>query len=176
MTHAHNCMLRCLNSIVQQAPYIPDVSQPGYNEDDVRDLLLYAECWAKMVEHHHHVEEAVFFPGLEKLTGVSGLMSGPRLQHDEFYGGVVTLREYATECSTRPTAYRWSKMSTIIDDFAPSLSRHLSEEISVLLSLEKYDSESIRRCWAEADRAATRNANGDLLVSTMQMSHSFARP
>lgn len=38
MTLAHNAMLRCLNSVYQQAPYVK-------SEGDIRDILLYATFW-----------------------------------------------------------------------------------------------------------------------------------
>ena len=43
MVHTHNCLLRGLNSILQQGPYIADASQAHYTADDVRDLMLYME-------------------------------------------------------------------------------------------------------------------------------------
>ena len=44
MVHAHNCLLRGLNSILQQAPFIPDSSQSDlYIAEDVTDLLFYTE-------------------------------------------------------------------------------------------------------------------------------------
>ena len=58
MAHSHNCLLRSLNALILQSPYIPDSTSPNYNPADVRDLLFFASAWAKMVDHHHHTEEA----------------------------------------------------------------------------------------------------------------------
>lgn len=40
MAHSHNCLLRGLNAILQQGPHIPSSSQPGYNTQDQRPVVL----------------------------------------------------------------------------------------------------------------------------------------
>lgn len=166
MVHSHNCLLRGLNAIVQQAPHVPEVSELGYVAQDVKDLLFYVHSWTKTVDHHHHTEETTMFPLIEKLTGIPGLMSGPKHQHEKFHGGLVDLQNYVISLSDRPEAYQWSSMKSIIDGFASDLIQHLTEEIDVLLNLEKVcDSDGLRAVWAEVERVAKANGNLSLLVS-----------
>ena len=166
MAHSHNCLIRGLNAILQQGPHIPSSSQPEYNAQDVKDLLFYVEAWTKTVEHHHHTEETNLFPGIEKLAGIPGLMSGPIHQHEAFHSGLVELQEFAVRMKERVDEYQWSEMKSIIDRFAPALYEHLTEEIAVILSLEKScDSEGLKAVWAEAERVAKANGNLGMLVS-----------
>lgn len=48
MANVHNCFLRALNAMYQQAPY---VQQPA----DVRDLCLYGVYWGKVVQYVHFI-------------------------------------------------------------------------------------------------------------------------
>jgi hemerythrin-like domain-containing protein len=154
---------------MQQAPHIHEASNPGYNPQDVKDLLFYVESWTKTVEHHHHTEETTMFPRIEELAGQPGLMSGPRHQHEEFHGGLVKLQEYAA--SEKLEEYRWSTMKGIIDSFVPGLIKHLTEEIDAVLGLEKAcDSNGLRKVWAEAEAVAKANGNLSLLVSLVLLS------
>jgi hemerythrin-like domain-containing protein len=166
MAYSHNCLLRGLNAIIQQAPHIPSSSTPDSNPQDVKDLLFYVESWTKTVDHHHHTEEFTMFPLIEKLANQPGLMSNPKHQHEEFHDGLVKLQEYAVRCGKCVEEYRWSDMKGSIDSFAPSLIKHLTEEIDVVLDLEKTcDSEGLRKVWEEAEAVAKANGNLGMLVS-----------
>ncbi|KAE9380370.1 hypothetical protein N431DRAFT_540002 [Stipitochalara longipes BDJ] len=170
MAHSHNCLLRGLNAILQQGPHIPSSSQSGYNTQDVKDLLFYVEAWTKTVEHHHHTEETNMFPAIEKLAGIPGLMSGPIHQHEAFHSGLVELQEYVVKMKDMVEEYQWSEMKGIIDRFAPSLYTHLTEEISVVLDLEKScDSEGLRDVWAEAERVAKASGNLGMLYEVFPL-------
>ena len=50
-------------------------------------IMLYTQSWAKMVNHHHWVEESFIFPELERATGQPGLMDHPKTQHELFHDG-----------------------------------------------------------------------------------------
>lgn len=170
MVHAHNCFLRTLNSILLQAPLVPDASQPDkFNLEDVRDLLLYVEAWVKLVEHHQHIEETILFPALIKEAGApKALMQGLVDQHAEFHDGLIKLRRYATSLSKRPDKYRWNIMKRFIESFAPSLTKHLREEIPVILSLEQHcpgdaGSAAVNRCLVETERASKNDTSLELL-------------
>ncbi|TAQ83098.1 hypothetical protein B7494_g8580 [Chlorociboria aeruginascens] len=169
MAYSHNCLLRGLNAIVQQAPHVPDASKPGYKAKDVRDLLTYINSWTQTVDHHHATEETVMFPLIEKLAGVPGLMSGPVHQHEEFHGGLIKLQEYSKAFNDRPDEYRWSAVKAIIDGFAPSLYRHLTEEIDVLLSLDKYDGDGLLKVLKETEAVAKANGNLGLLYEVFPL-------
>ncbi|KAL1982157.1 hypothetical protein VTN96DRAFT_1692 [Rasamsonia emersonii] len=168
MAYSHNCLLRGLNSIILQAPHISPAGSLGYSEQDVRDLLFYVAAWVKTVEHHHHTEETCMFPEIEAFTGRPGLLDGPKGQHEEFKSGLERLLRYAQE--TKPEEYRWEEedgkgggMKSIIDAFAPSLTRHLYEEIDVFLSLGEFDSDGLRACCDKAEQVAKATGNISLL-------------
>lgn len=165
MTHAHNAVIRGLNAIVQQAPHVSDATSEDYNEQDVKDLLSYVKSWTKMVNHHHHVEEAVIFPEIEKIPGCSGMTEDPRHQHDLFHPGMDRLLAYAE--SIKPSDYRWDGkdgMKEIIDSFAQPLTDHLSAEIDLFLGMKDVDSASLRRAWDYGEAVAKKTADIRMLV------------
>ena len=130
MAHAHNFIIRSLNAIIQQAPYVPNSTSPAYKPQDVKDLLFYVASWVRAVEHHHHAEETVIFPSIEKFARQPGLMEGPKNQHDEFTPGLEKLLAYAK--GTKPKDHRWEGdggMKRIIDGFTEPLMKHLSPRL-----------------------------------------------
>lgn len=166
MADAHNAQLRGLNSIIQQAPHVPEFSSPDFCAQDVRDLLFYVATWVKAMEHHHHMEETVVFPGVDALAGQPGFMDGPRDQHAEFNGGLHELLEYAQ--GTNAEAYCWEGeggMKRVIDGFAPSLTSHLYGEIDVMLGLQsRLDSVALRKCWDEGIEVVKKGSGLAILV------------
>lgn len=157
MASVHNMILRGLNSILRQAQYVPDASKPRkYVPKGVQDLLIYVHAWAKTLEHHHDTEENIFFPLVEEETGIVGLMDDLEVEHEEFHDGLIALRNYLARVIETPRDYRWKTMRTIINGFAPALTNHLYAEIDFLLAMEKFNSDGLRRCWDETEKAATR--------------------
>jgi hemerythrin-like domain-containing protein len=140
MVHLHNCIIRLLNSIYNQALHVK-------SKEDIRDFLAYIKHWHDELEHHHSVEEDHFFPRIEALAGVPGIMEGNVEQHNAFEPGLKALGEYAT--STSVEEYDGKKVQSIIDDFGHILSTHLADEIPTLLDLERYDDKAVRSLWAE---------------------------
>ena len=172
MSHAHNCLLRGLNAIMIQAPHIPSAGSPGYNESDVCDLLIYIQAWVKTVNHHHDVEERIMFPSVEKMTGIEGLLSGALHQHHEFHDGLNDLLRLAEGMQIAPAKYSWVDVKAIIDGFAPALVKHLRDEIGIILSLERFDSEGLSSCWKKTQDVAKANGKISFLVS-LPMSFFF---
>lgn len=148
-----------------QAPHIPSAGSPGYNESDVRDLLIYIQAWVKTVNHHHDVEESVMFPEIEKMAGGEEVFSGAVHQHHEFHDGLVTLLRVADEMQTDLELYSWGKSKAIIDGFAPTLVEHLRDEIRIILGLERFDSTDLSACWKTAQDYAKANGKISFLVS-----------
>lgn len=138
MTHLHNCILRVLNAIYNQAPY---VSSPK----DIKDFLHLVKLWHDELEHHHTTEEECFFPAIEKVTGEKGVMEGNIEQHHQFEPGLEALKKYALE--TKIEDYTADDLRAVIDSFGTILQTHLNEEIETLLSLDKYDSDKLKACW-----------------------------
>jgi hypothetical protein len=93
-------------------------------------------------------------------------MSGPKHQHEAFHDGLVELQNYAKKFGNRPDEYQWITMKSIIDNFAPPLVQHLTEEIDDILALRKTcDSEGLKVS-AEAEAVAKANGNIGMLVSS----------
>jgi len=156
MTHIHNTLLRGLNSILRQAPYIADASKQSYVEQDVKDLLFFVLAWCKTLLHHHDSEETTFFPLVEEMTGIIGLMDDLEVDHEEFHEGVLALRMYAEQLADKPLQYRWTTMKRKINSFAPALVNHLHAEIDFLLCMEKFGGEGLKRCWLESEIIGTK--------------------
>src|SRR5947207_14806835 len=68
MALTHNTIFRGLNAIYSQATQV----LPG--TQDAADLLLYCEITCNFIHNHHFVEESVYFPEIEKATGIPELM------------------------------------------------------------------------------------------------------
>ena len=166
MSQAHNTLIRGLNAIVQQAPYVPDAAHDGFNAQDVKDLLFFVKSWTKMVNHHHWVEETYLFPEVERFSGRPSLMDDPKHQHELFHDGMEKLLEYSS--STGPEEYRWEGaggMKQIIDSFSKNLTDHLHAEIDVILGLGDLDGPGLKKTWKEAENIAKQTGNIGMMVS-----------
>ncbi|KAI0882619.1 uncharacterized protein GGS22DRAFT_169896 [Annulohypoxylon maeteangense] len=164
MAHAHNVLIRGLNSILQQAPYVPTSTEKNYNAQDVKDLLFYVKSWTKTTSHHHWLEESFIFPEIEKFSGKPGLLDGPKNQHELFHGGIERLLAYAS--TTTPEEYRWEGvggMKEIIDSFSKHLTDHLYAEIDVCLGMKALDSAGLKKTWDQAEKVAQQSGNLGLL-------------
>lgn len=150
MVHLHNCILRLLNSIYNQALHVR-------SPDDIRDFLAYVNHWHDELLHHHMVEEEFFFPALEALNGQKGSMEGNVAQHDAFEPGLEALGKYAA--STGVEEYDGHKLRAIIDSFGEILSKHLADEIPTLLKLEACDDKEVRKVWAETTKFVQKTAD-----------------
>jgi hemerythrin-like domain-containing protein len=140
MTHLHNCIIRLLNSIYNQALHVQ-------SPEDIRDFLAYVKHWHDELDHHHLVEEEFMFPKLDALTGDTIAMETNIEQHHAFEPGLKALGEYAT--STTAEEYDGEKLRAIIDDFGEILTTHLADEIPTLLALGKCDDKALRKMWAD---------------------------
>lgn len=165
MAHTHNAIIRGLNAIIQQAPYVPTVADNDYNSKDVADILFYVRSWVKMVNHHHWMEDSFTFPELEKFSGKPGLMDDPRHQHELFHDGMARLLEYCS--AVKPEQYRWEGgMKEIIDSFSQPLTDHLYAEVDVLLQLKDYDSAGLSKTWDAVENFAKKTGSLGMLVSS----------
>jgi hemerythrin-like domain-containing protein len=145
MALAHNGILRGLNSIYIQATHIP-------REDltTIQDFLTYCQCWGESMHHHHDAEENEFFPTIEEITGVQGIMERNIEQHRAFTPGFDLFQEYSRTCA--PKDYDGQKITSLIEAFAEPLARHLHDEIETLRALDVYDSERIRQAYRRFEK------------------------
>jgi len=142
MANAHNGMLRALNSIYQQCIYVKEPK-------DIKDLLLYATFWCDWIHEHHEGEENFFFPQVEEITGVKGLMEVNIEQHHAFMGGLLEFQRFAKETSVEK--FEGKEMSRVIEAFGGKLTKHLTEEIGTLLGLKIYNGAALRKAYMVFD-------------------------
>ncbi|CAE7179413.1 Hemerythrin domain containing protein [Pyrenophora teres f. teres] len=122
MANAHNVLIRGLNALYNQAPFI---RIPG----DVSGLMLYIAAWADSVHHHHHLEETLFFPDVEAAAKEAGLAFDVQVnveQHHDFEPKMADM------------------LKRMVDSFASILVQHLHDEVGTLMVLEKCDGDKLR--------------------------------
>jgi hemerythrin-like domain-containing protein len=142
MTFAHNAFVRTLNSILLQYEHLTSPT-------DIADLLIFSQCWHEMVHHHHHFEEKYLFPSIEVYSGEKGIMDGNVAQHHAFEAGLKEFGEYVY--GVKAEEWDKEKFRGIVDSFAPALMKHLTEEISTLLALDKYGGEKLKVAWDDME-------------------------
>jgi hemerythrin-like domain-containing protein len=130
MVLVHNMMIRALNSIYLQAPYIKPADEKGF----CRYMLL----WHLLLHSHHSTEETGFFPTVEKMAGAKGIMNANVEQHKAFHDGMEKFKGYADAVIADKEKYSGSKVVAIIDEFGPVLTQHLTDEIPTIAGLRQY--------------------------------------
>jgi hemerythrin-like domain-containing protein len=152
MALAHNGIIRGLNSIYLQAPNLP-----AGDATVARDFLIYCQCWSESMHHHHDAEEAIFFPDIENITRIKGVMEQNVEQHRAFTPGFDKFYEYCKTCP--PKNYDGKKLRSLVQGFAEPLTKHLSDEIESLKALDKYDSEKIRQAYRRFEKSLMATDN-----------------
>lgn len=165
MIIVHNVILRGVNSIYLQCVNV-ETRSPGA----VPGFVGYARMWASMggflrpsgeriwvrmhvltittkVHEHHDNEEGLFFPRLEELVGVPGLMTSNVEQHATFHDGLETLQTYLGAVEAGEERFDGKRLRGIIDSFMPELAEHLHDEIKTLLALDKYEEQCDWEGW-----------------------------
>ncbi|ETN43574.1 uncharacterized protein HMPREF1541_02733 [Cyphellophora europaea CBS 101466] len=145
MALAHNGILRGLNAIYLQAAHIPRGDSSA-----VQDFLIYCQCWCESMHHHHDAEEQSFFPSIEQISGVPGIMERNVEQHRAFTPGFDRFYEYSRTCL--PRDYDGGQLKSLIEGFAEPLTRHLSNEVETLRALDVYDGERIRQAYKRLEK------------------------
>ncbi|KAI5239198.1 hypothetical protein E4T43_06968 [Aureobasidium subglaciale] len=162
MSLAHNGIIRGLNSIYLQAPNLP-----AGDTTVARDFLIYCQCWSESMHHHHDAEEAIFFPEIESITKIKGLMEQNVEQHRAFTPGFDEFYEYSKTC--QPVEYDGRKMKALVEAFAKPLIKHLHDEIETLRALDKYNSEKIRRAYRRFEKSLMATDNVKCLPSKLDI-------
>lgn len=116
MALAHNGMIRGLNSIYLQAVHLP----PS-DTSTIRDFLTYCQCSYESMHHHHDIEEEHFFPQIEKIASVPGLMQANVEQHQAFTPGFEAFDAFVRTC--QPENYDGTRIKELVDAFATTLHR-----------------------------------------------------
>jgi hypothetical protein len=124
------------------------------------------------MHHHHDAEEKEFFPSIDAISGIEGLMSQNVEQHRAFTPGFEQFEEYCRTCP--PAEYDGEKLKTLVEGFAEPLTRHLYDEIETLRALDKYDSVRIRQAYQRFEKSlmATDNVSplhGSNIIAPLTM-------
>lgn len=130
MAVAHNVYIRGLNAIYCQADNVTATN-------DKKDFLLFCKIWTETINHHHQLEEEIFFPRMEKQTGVKALMRASVEQHQGIHQAVDAFEKYLSV--TDADTYDARKLKELVDGFGDLLTAHLHDEIDTLSDLEQYD-------------------------------------
>lgn len=130
MANVHNMFIRGLNSIYLQAPHI----KPA----DEKLFARYVVGWYAALHSHHAGEERSFFPGVERMTGVQGIMDTNKEQHEAFHDGLDALQAYCKAVMAGTERYDGAKVVGMVDGFGPALVQHLNDEIPSILNLRQH--------------------------------------
>jgi len=136
MALTHNIIIRTLNAIHQQAPYV--------SEADVPSFVGFCRTWVDVLSSHHDGEEETCFPAIERLSGEPGLMNVNVEQHAAFHDNLISFQEYLDACQKDKTKYDGNKTREMLDAFGEPLIQHLHDEIPTLLSLRKYGEDKMK--------------------------------
>jgi hypothetical protein len=109
------------------------------------------------MHHHHDAEEKVFFPSIEAIAGVEGLMAQNVEQHRAFTPGFEAFEEYCRSC--RPEEFDGVKLRGLIEGFAEPLVRHLGDEIETLRNTDKYDGVRMREAYRRFEKVLMATDN-----------------
>lgn len=109
------------------------------------------------MHHHHDAEEKDFFPGIERISEVQGIMDRNIEQHRAFTPGFDRFQEHSRTCL--PEDYDGRKIRSLIEAFAEPLTQHLHEEIQTLRDLDMYDSGRIRQAYRRLEKSLMATDN-----------------
>lgn len=119
--------------------------------------MFFAQVCCEVLDIHHDWEENSYFPALEKAAGKPGLFQGDVQQHHAFEAGFKRFQTYCQE--TTKEEFSAQKFRALIEDFAPSLNKHLHAEPPTFLKLKDVDSEELSRVYLEQEKIALSHAN-----------------
>ena len=136
MALAHNIIIRGLNSVYVQAPYVQPADQHAF--------LLYARNLFGMLAIHHDSEEETIFPAVERMAGEPGVMAANVAQHQAFHGGIDALLAYIGAVLGGGQPYDGRRLVRLIDAFGGALLEHLADEIQTLLDLRRFGAEKMQ--------------------------------
>ena len=122
----------------------------------------YFTVVATTLEHRYIASITPFFPNIERITAVPGIMETNKEQHRAFTPGFEAFHKYAETCS--PADFDGQRIRELVEGFAEPLTKHLHDEIDTLRALDKYDSESVRKAYKQLEKLlmATDNVSSPL--------------
>lgn len=118
------------------------------------------------MHHHHDAVGKEFFPSVEEISGVEGLMARNVEQHRAFTPGFEHFETYCLTCE--PAEYDGENLQSLVEGFAGPLVQHLRDEIDTLRVLDKYDSDRIRQAYKRFEKSLMNTDNVRPLHSDRQ--------
>ncbi|KAH8804650.1 hypothetical protein F5884DRAFT_754250 [Xylogone sp. PMI_703] len=169
MALVHNVLIRALNAIYLQAQNID-----ADNKQDVEDFTGFISSWSLTLRAHHDAEEEVAYPILNKDIGIENYMEPNIEQHRAFEPGLKAFDDYIQSVKEGKEKYNGARIRELVDDFAPVLVSHLTEEVDFISSLEKFEDKINWKKYEKdtADRAV-KAANTEFEVPLMVTNMDF---
>jgi len=121
MSLIHNVFIRALNSIHRTAPIIK-------NKDKVA-FAGYCLTFAQLVHEHHHTEEEIIFPFLQKKIDMDHNLE----QHAKFATQIRAFEDHMTNVQRKREEYDAEKVVKLLDEFGDHLVEHLHDEVRGLI-------------------------------------------
>jgi len=159
MAMIHNVILRAINSIHQQAPYVPLAQQNAF--------VRYNTVVFGALSHHHDNEERFFFPELDELLGTKGFAQSAVEQHHAFEAGAQDYKAWLDKVEAKQAPYHAEKLRSLLDGFMPILRQHLVDELELLLDLKSLDSDRLATFAQEFQKGAVKGVDPFLLPFLM---------
>ncbi|KAH6669653.1 hemerythrin HHE cation binding domain-containing protein [Plectosphaerella plurivora] len=157
MACVHNMILRGINSIYLQAPYVKPADVPAF--------VQYCIQWYRLLDVHHTTEETSFFTDIEKMTGEKGCMDANVEQHHAFADGVAAFKGYLYRCAEDQQQFDGRKVVEMIDLFGSVLVQHLTDEIPTLIALGRFGDDKMSGLEAKFAKEGEENMKSLGLVS-----------
>ncbi|KAI0441350.1 hypothetical protein F4803DRAFT_428227 [Xylaria telfairii] len=155
IAHIHNAMLRGLNAIYLQAPYVQQAQ-------DIADLSFLTQSWSTWLLDHHSLKESTMLSGFEAVLGVpAGTLTLPcnrspsaasfrsdrdmtamevrNGEGDEELISFLLHRVYACASTTHkdPAAYDATTLRNLLVTLANTLVPHLTDQVGLLVSMRE---------------------------------------
>lgn len=146
MALLHNAIFRAFNSIYLQCSR--DAGATPLTEVETRDLVGYANCWARLVAMHQEDEEANLFPLVAKMLegqqpSTDDLFGDTLAEHRAFEAGFGALASYlesvsSSSSSSPPATFDAAKLKSLMDALLPPFEAHFRSEIVTLANLSSH--------------------------------------
>ncbi|KAK0737800.1 hemerythrin HHE cation binding domain-containing protein [Schizothecium vesticola] len=146
MTLVHNLLLRSLNAIVLQAPHITGA--------DILPFTRFILAWHTLISVHHAGEEELFFPAVERMTGVVGVMDKEKGEHEQFHAGLDALKGYVDAVVKGEEKWDGGRVVQVVEGFGGVLRGHLKGEIESLEGLRRFGEEKMKGVMKAAEEEA----------------------
>ena len=146
MTLVHNLLLRSLNAIVLQAPHITGA--------DILPFTRFILAWHTMISVHHKGEEELFFPAVERMAGVVGVMDKEKGEHEQFHAGLDALKGYVDAVIKGEEEWDGGRVVQVVEGFGGVLRGHLKGEVESLEGLRRFGEEKMKGVMKAAEEEA----------------------